>query len=350
MAGGSGTRLWPLSRHNHPKQALKLIGDRTMFQYAVDRLDPLFPPENIYVVTAAEHVTILQSQVPELPIENFIVEPEGRGTAPAIGLAAIHIHERDPEAVMAVLTADHYIKNTNLFRHVLSAARNAAMQDYLVTLGIQPDSPSTGFGYIQQGDLQGEEEDQKYYVVEKFTEKPAYEVAEKMVESGQYSWNSGMFIWKIKQILGELERQMPDFYAQLMQVKEVLNTPQYNTEIQKIWPNVAKQTIDYGVMEGAQKVVVFPIKIGWTDIGDWSSLTKLLPCDQNGNMTTGQFIGIETSNTLVFGQKRLIATLGVENLVIIDTEDALLICPQNRAQDVRKIVDKLKSKDEDQSF
>ena len=218
IAGGSGTRLWPLSRRSRSKQSLKLVGDRTMFQHAVDRLAPLFQPEQIYVVTREDQSALLSSQVPDLPISNFITEPIGRGTAPAIGLAAIHLRQRDPEATMAILTADHYITNTEQFRRVLEAASQAAGVGHLVTLGIKPDSPSTGFGYIQQGKNMGSFLDFPFFRVECFTEKPGLDLARQMVESGKYSWNSGMFVWRVERILAEFQRQMPELNSQLMDV------------------------------------------------------------------------------------------------------------------------------------
>lgn len=342
MAGGSGTRLWPLSRQNYPKQALKLVGDRTMFQYAVERITPVFPPERILVVTRAEHAPILHKGVPELPPENFILEPEGRGTAPAIGLAAIHLESRDPHASMSILTADHFITNTELFCQVLTAAESIAADGSLVTLGIQPSAPSAGFGYIKQGSALGEKNGFTFYAVQRFIEKPDPETAQQMVKSGDYSWNSGMFIWQVRRILEEFERQMPEFFNQLSEVRKTLGTSDYESILGRIWPEVNKQMIDYGVMEGARQVVVIPIEIGWTDIGSWGSLLELLPRDADNNVLIGPHLGFDTQDTLVFGNKRLVATIGVKNLIIIDTNDAVLVCSKEREQDVKAIVEQLK--------
>jgi mannose-1-phosphate guanylyltransferase len=293
MAGGIGTRLWPLSRRGCPKQALKLVGERTMMQHAVDRLAPLFRPEQVFVVARGEYVPILSSQVPELPPQNFVVEPEGRGTAPAIGLGAIHFLRRDPEAIMAVLTADHFIADTARFRQVLTAAAEAATDGYLVTLGIKPSSPSTGYGYIEQGEGLGEAEGLPLFRAKRFTEKPSPEAAVQMVESGTYSWNSGMFVWRADRIMEEFQRQMPEFYAQLAEVDAVLETPGYEPALKRVWPRVAKQTIDYGVMEGAENVAVIPVDIGWSDVGSWASLPELLPSDKAGNVVVGQHAEID---------------------------------------------------------
>ena len=343
MAGGSGTRLWPFSRQSCPKQALKLVGDRTMFQYAVERIRPVFPLERVFVVTRAQHAPILMEQIPELPAGNFILEPEGRGTAPAIGLAAIHLKDRDPDAVMAVLTADHFIADTEEFCQVLGAAESVALDGSLVTLGIQPSSASTGFGYIQQGSVLGQKTGFKFFAVQRFTEKPDPTSAGQMVKSGDYSWNSGMFVWRASRILEEFRRQMPEFYAQLAEVEAVLGTPGYEPTLKRVWPQVVKQTIDYGVMEGAESVAVIPTDIGWSDVGSWASLPELLPSDEVGNVAVGQHMGIDTRDTLVFAGNgnRLVATIGVESLVIVDTEDALLVCAKEREQDVRTMVKRL---------
>lgn len=343
MAGGTGTRLWPLSRSARPKQALKLIGEHTMFQHAVGRIADVFPPERVFVVTREEHVACLAEQVQGFALDNFLVEPEGRGTAPAIGLGAIHLHRRDPNAIMAVLTADHYITAADRFLQTLGAAETLAEDGYLVTLGIQPSSPSTGFGYVKQGESLGEVGGLAAFRVERFTEKPDLETATQMVASGDYSWNSGMFIWRTDRILEEFQRQMPEFYAQLTRVAETLGTPDYLPSLRQVWPQVGKQTIDYGVMEGAEKIAVLPVDLGWSDVGSWGSVLELLPADENGNTVVGPHLALDTRDTLVFGENRLVATLGVEGLIIVDTEDALLICPKEREQEVRALVDLLEA-------
>ena len=341
MAGGTGTRLWPVSRRDCPKQSLKLVGERTMFQSAVDRIVSAFQSEQVFVVAGAEHVPALSAQAPELPPDNFIVEPEGRGTASCIALGAITLRRQDPEAIMAVLTADHFIKEATRFRRVLDAAGQIAERGHLVTLGIKPSFPSTGYGYVNQGEPLGMVGDFPFYRVDRFTEKPELETARRMVESGTYSWNSGMFIWRVDRILEEFERQMPEFYAQLMRIDAALGTPGFDAVLSRIWPQVKKQTIDYAVMEGARDVAVIPVDIGWSDVGSWASLSQLLPADDAGNVVVGLHVGIDTADTLVFGGKRLIATVGLERMVVVDTEDALLICPRGREQEVRDIVRRL---------
>ncbi len=346
MAGGSGTRLWPMSRRNRPKQSLTLFGERTLFQQAVDRLDPLFPLDRILVVTKSGYVPLLRTQSPELPFENFIVEPEGRGTAPALGLAAIHLRKRDPDAVMAALTADHSIADTPAFHKVLAGAQTAAQADFLVTLGIPPTFASTGYGYVQKGEPLALESDQPVFRVKRFIEKPETQEAARMVSGGQFFWNSGMFIWRVGRFLEELRQQMPDLYSQLMDVEASLRDSQEYTEtMARIWPQVGEQTIDYGVMEGAREVAMIPARIGWTDVGSWSSLFELLPRDPAGNILIGPHETVDTRDTLVMGNKRLIATVGVDNLVIVDTDDALLVSAKERVQDVRIIVKQLEKAD-----
>jgi mannose-1-phosphate guanylyltransferase len=343
MAGGSGTRLWPMSRRKRPKQTLQLVGERTLFQQAVDRLEPLFPHDRILVVTKTDHVPLLQPQAPELPPENYLAEPQGRGTAPALGLAAVHLRRRDPDAVMAVLTADHHIADAPSFRKVLADSQTAAQADFLVTLGIPPTFASTGYGYIQKGERLPLESDQPVFRALRFIEKPEPSGAARMASNEGYFWNSGIFVWRVNRLLDELRRQMPGFYSQLAEVEESLRDPQeYAETLARIWPQVAEQTIDYGVMEGARDVAVIPARIGWTDVGSWSSLFELLPRDPSGNILVGPHETVDTRGTLVFGGRRLIATVGVRDLVIVDTDDALLVSSKDKAQDVRLLVRQLK--------
>lgn len=342
MAGGSGTRLWPLSRQSRPKQAIELIDNRTMLQHAVDRLDSLLPLNRIMVVTAHEYVDILSAQVPGVPRENFIVEPMARGTAGAIGLSAVHLKHRDPDAVMAVLTADHYIRDVDKFRRVLSAAAQVASEGSIVTLGIEPSFPSTAFGYIHRREWVGQMDGFGVYAVDSFVEKPDADRAAEFLATGLYSWNSGMFVWQVSRIMAEFARQMPDVYAQLQTIEAALGTPDEAQVMGEIWPQVRKETIDYGIMEGADGVVVIPVDIGWTDIGDWAAIFELHRPDEMGNVIVGaEHIGVSTHSSFIQGGGRLIATIGLEDIVVIDTGDAVLICSRDRAQDVKLIVEQL---------
>jgi mannose-1-phosphate guanylyltransferase len=348
LAGGSGTRLWPLSRKDLPKQALRLVGERSLFQQAVERLHPLLPLERILVVTRAEYMPILQGQTPDLPVENFILEPEGRGTAPAIALAAVHLRRRDRQAVMAVLTADHFIADIHGFQQALHAANRLAEDGHLVTLGVQPTLPSTGFGYIEQGESFSHVEGLEVFRLARFVEKPDTDTARRMVASGDYSWNSGMFVWRVERILEEFAQQMPALFRKAGEIGAALGKGSYAETLARIWPQVEKQTIDYGVMEGAQDAVVLPVDIGWVDVGSWASLYDLIRPDEQGNRWTGQHLSIDTRDTLAFNQGRLVATIGVEGLVIVETPDALLICPREREQEVRHLVQILKDQNLDE--
>jgi mannose-1-phosphate guanylyltransferase len=349
MAGGGGTRLWPLSREARPKQMLTLVGERTLFQVAVDRLKDLFPPEKILVVTAASQAPILQTQSPELPSENFVLEPKPRGTAAAIGLTSVVLLKRDPQAIMAVLTADHFIENEKKFLHILKAARVAAEQDLLVTLGIQPTHPATGFGYIQQGNYLDTYEGMDAFRATRFVEKPDIETANQYLTGEEHSWNSGMFIWRVEVVMKEFERQMPTLYNALKKISDSWGTPKQDKVLNKVWPGLYKESIDYGIMENAKKVAVIPARgLGWTDVGSWNAMYNILPMDTDGNIIKCEnHINVDSKNTMVFANgdnDRLFVTVGVENLVIVDTGDVLLVCSKEQAQDVRLVVKLLKEK------
>lgn len=346
MAGGGGTRLWPLSRRNHPKQMLKLIGNRTMFQMAIDRLDGLFSAQQILVVTVAEQAAELQKQVPEIPPANFLLEPMPRGTASVVGLAAIELERRDPQAKMVILTADHYINNIPVFQGLLRSALELAQTGSLVTLGIHPTHASTAYGYVQRGQYLGDSNGNPAYQVQRFKEKPALEQARKFVLDGDHDWNSGMFIWRVDRILAEFSRQMPEFDKQLKQIQSSYSTGNIPTVLKEVWPAIKPQTIDYGIMENANDVAVLPaVDLGWNDVGSWDSLFESLPVDEKGNIIIEtRHLGMDTSHSLVISDQkdRMIVTLGVDNLIIVDTGDAVLVCSRDCTQKVRDVVDYLK--------
>jgi mannose-1-phosphate guanylyltransferase len=346
MAGGGGTRLWPLSRQSRPKQMLELISSESLFRTAFCRLQGLFANENILVVTTQEQAGQLMEQCPEIPQENFLLEPQPRGTASVVGLAAIALQQRDPQAVMAVLTSDHHIANEEKFRQLLETAYGIARQAYLVTLGIAPTYPATGYGYIQSGSKLGTFNGSEAYEVKRFKEKPALEQAQEMLASGDHAWNSGMFVWQVKDILKEFERQMPALYGHLQNIARAWDTPQRSTVLQATWPLLEVITIDYGIMEGAEKVAVIPAAgLGWNDIGSWESIFDIFPQDENGNIAVnGEPIFLDTHNTLIYSlsPERLAVTIGLEDLVVVDTGDVLLICTREQAQNVRQVVSQLK--------
>lgn len=348
MAGGGGTRLWPLSRQSRPKQMLQLIDDHTLFQIAVKRLETLFPPERILVVTNKEHSLELRKQAPELVEANFLLEPQPRGTAPAIGLAAAFLKKQTPGAVMAVLTADHYIGNEAEFRSHLLAARELAEQGHLVTLGIDPTYAATQYGYIQMGESLGEVGGYPAYKVQRFKEKPDATEAQRMLDAGGYAWNSGMFIWKVERIWNEFTQHMKNLHAALEKISTAWGTADFAKVLDYEWPRIAAQTIDYGIMEHARDVVVIPAKgMEWNDVGSWPSLFEVLGADEHGNLVRHDLhFDFESRNSLIHGngKDRMIVTVGVENLVVVDTGDVLLICSKERSQDLRKVIELLKEK------
>lgn len=343
MAGGGGTRLWPLSRIDRPKQSLAILGDRTLFQMAVERLEPAVPPDRILVVSVESMAGILQSQVPSLTVDSFLNEPLPRGTASVIGYAATVLRRQTPNSVMACLTADHIIQNEARFLELLGAAEARALEGELVTLGIRPSAPSTGYGYIHLGERLALEAGFDVRSVLQFKEKPDYQVAVEYVESGEYAWNSGMFVWTAERILQEIERLMPELYAALRKIEQSIGTPEESEVLARVWEGLESQTIDYGVMEGAEGVVVIPADdLGWRDVGGWDRLEDLLEADTNGNIVRADAAHLsDTKRTVVYqeqGLHRLIATLGLEDVVIVDTEDVVLVCERSRAEEVRSLV------------
>jgi mannose-1-phosphate guanylyltransferase len=342
MAGGIGSRLWPRSRKATPKQFLDLVGHETMLQESFRRLLPIIPADRIMVGVGEEYVPTVCEQLPDLPPQNVVVEPAGRGTAPAIGLGALHIHRRDPNAVMAVVTADHHIGDAARFRRSLMAAAEVAEREQLVTLGITPTFASTGYGYIRRAEKLDTVDGFDVYRALRFTEKPDTTMAQAFLESGLYSWNSGMFIWKAKTIWAEFERQMPELFAQLSEIENAVDTADEQTVLQRVWMDVHKETIDYGIMERAPEVAVIPVCIGWNDIGSWQTLMELLEADAEGNVLIGDHLVLDTHDTLVYSPSKLVAAIGLKELIIVETDDALLICPRERSQDVRKAVEALR--------
>lgn len=348
LAGGSGTRLWPLSTKAMPKQFLSLASDATMLQATVARLAPLVPSDRIFVVTFEEYRGIVQAQVPDLPPEHIIAEPAGRGTAASIGLAATLIAAKDPQAVMASFPADHVILDVAGFRRALRFAEAVAREGHLVTLGITPTYPETGYGYIQQGNALARSDDGlTAYTVQRFVEKPARPVAEEFLAAGGYAWNAGIFIWRVDRILAEIHRHVPTVGRVLDAIAEGIRQGRGTQAMQAAWPELRENiTIDNGVLEHAQDIAVIPVEIGWNDIGNWAQLATLHATDDADNtahmLSTGRHIAVETRDTFVYSTTgRTIATAGMEGFVIIDTGDALLICPKERVQLVKQITERL---------
>jgi mannose-1-phosphate guanylyltransferase len=348
MAGGVGSRLWPRSRLATPKQFLDLLDSRTMLQETVDRIEPLIPLDRVLVVAGEDHVETVRSQVPGLPPENMISEPGPRGTAPCIGLAGVILQQRDPAASMAVFPADHRIADAPGFRKAIAAAAQIAQDDYLVTLGITPDHPHTGYGYIQRGASLGEVQGLPAYRVRRFTEKPDAAMAQDFLDSGEYYWNGGIFIWRVSSILAEMARLLPQLSGELRSIAGAWDSPDREGKLAAAWERVPRTTIDYGVMEKAARVAVLPVDIGWDDVGNWTSLSGLLESDAAGNVLRGKgrSLLLDCADTYLYSSTgRLVTLVGVEGFVVVDTDDALLICPKEHAQDVRDVVKTLEAED-----
>ncbi|MQL53478.1 NTP transferase domain-containing protein [Desulfofundulus thermobenzoicus] len=395
MAGGTGQRFWPLSRRDRPKQFLSLVGERTMLQLTFDRLAGLVPPERVLVITGAGYVDTVREQLPELPPENIVAEPCGRDTAAAVGLGALHVLRKDPRGVMAVLPADHYIAHVRRFQQVLQAGVSLAADGrWLVTMGITPTRPDTGYGYICQGELLAEGPEVPVYRVEKFLEKPALDRARQFLAEGRYLWNSGMFIWRADLIYRLIDENLPSLAAGLAEIGRAMGinapgrdgepaaageegspafpeTPPpadnraagnrtgaitgskgsgvktvqeagaavdfYNKVISRVYPELPKVSIDYGVMEKAANVLVLPGDFGWDDVGSWPALERCREAEENGNIIEARGVFLETRNSIIHAPGRLVATLGVEDLVVVDDGECLLVCHKDRAQELKRL-------------
>lgn len=348
MAGGSGTRFWPLSREKMPKQLLKIGGQDTLIQQTVNRILPLIKKEDVFIVThpglADDIGRQLSAKFTGAWDRNFILEPEAKNTAPALGLAALHLNRINPDSIMIVLAADHSIRKTDDFLGVLKKAAKAAEQDYLVTIGIKPIRPETGYGYIKAGDILEGARDEGVCKVEKFVEKPDLETAKEYVKNGRYYWNSGMFVWKTRTFLREIEKHQPALYAGLAQIQRSLGNGKEGDVAQEVFRGLASVSVDYAVMEKTDRAAVVPADIGWSDVGSWSALDEVAERDSSGNIVLGNVIDIGSHDSVIYAEKRLVATIGLKDAIVVDTPDATLVCSKDRAQDVKKVVDELKKR------
>jgi len=334
LAGGEGTRLWPLSRSRRPKQLLRLNGDRSLIQQTVDRLLPLVPAERILVVTEQSHAADLRAQLPELPDSSIIAEPTRRGTAAAMLLAALHIQQRAPRATWCSVHADAFITNDAEFRRTVTAALEAAASgEYLLTTGIRPRAAETGYGYIQLGPLLRTVQGFPLHQVARFVEKPDLPTAEQYVASGEYLWNPGVFVWRNSTLLDAFQRLQPDIHNVLTSVPL--------GRVDDVYGQAPRQTIDVGVMERASNVATIPADFGWSDIGSWAELWELSERDPDGNVCRGRALLADSHNNLVIADGRAVALVGVEDLVVVETADAVFVCRRDRAQEVKLIVQRL---------
>ena len=341
MAGGRGERFWPRSRQSLPKQFLSLTDDKkTMLQLTVERILPLVAMEDIFIVTNRGYRELVRAQLPELPDENILCEPVGKNTAPCIGLGAVHIAKKYGDAVMMVLPSDHLIKYTSLFLNTLSDACEVAEQGgNLVTLGIAPDCPETGYGYIK---FQPEQTLGRAFAVERFVEKPDLETAKAYLASEQYLWNSGMFIWKTSTILKNLQTYLPETYRGLYKIGEAIGTPMEEQVLEREFQAFEAESIDYGVMEKAKNIYILSGAFGWDDVGSWLAVGRIKRSNELGNVVNGNVVTVDTRNTTIQGSEKLIAAVGLEDMIVVDSEDALLICEKDHAGDIKKVLENLK--------
>ncbi len=342
MAGGIGSRFWPRSRKATPKQFLNVFGDATLIQNTVARLNGLVPPERCLIVTHERYVEQTQQQLPAVPPENILAEPVSRNTAPCIAYAAMKLKAMDPDATMIVLPADHLIKNVAQFHKILNTAIDKAQEkDALVTIGIAPTHPETGYGYIQFNGSTDMDEAPAAYEVKTFAEKPDLPTAESFLDSGDFLWNSGMFIWRADTILNQLSTHLPEAYEAFEPLQDALGTDQEHDVLVKSFQSCPHISIDYGVMERASNVHVVPGSFGWSDVGDWRAVYGLSDKNEHGNAVHGNVIMHDSSRCLVQSNDRLVVLVGIHDAMVVDTQDAVLICNKESAQQVKNVVDYL---------
>lgn len=341
MAGGRGERFWPRSRKNFPKQFLSLTNDgRTMLQLTVDRILPLTAIEDIFIVTNRDYKSLVKEQLPGIPDENILCEPAGRNTAPCIGLGAVHIERRYGDALMMVLPSDHLIKYNSMFLTVLSeACRLAEENTNLITIGITPSYPETGYGYIK---FKPEERKGQAFSVERFVEKPDLAVAKEYLETEEYLWNSGMFVWKVSSILKDMELFMKDTWQGLLRIRDAIGTEAQELVLEREFQAFSSVSIDYGVMEKAENIYTVPGTFGWDDVGSWLAIERIQRTNEAGNVVNGNVITINSRNCIIEGTRKLIAAVGLEDLIVVDSDDAMLICEKSSSGDIKKVLENLK--------
>lgn len=344
LAGGKGERFWPKSRKDFPKQFLSLTNDgKTMLQHTAHRLLPLVDYADIYVVTNETYIDLVKENLPDIPKENILCEPVSKNTAPSIGLAAAYILKKYEDAMMFVMPADHLIKYDEMYLDTLRQAEQVALEDCnLMTIGITPTYPETGYGYIKFGKDENSIDKLGIYSVQKFVEKPTLDIAKDYLNSGQYLWNSGMFVWKASSIMENFKNLMSPLYTILEKIQNDIGTEKevqtLNTEFQNIEP----ESIDYGIMEHAQDIYTLPGNFGWDDVGSWLALERIYKTNEDGNVLEGEVLTVETKNSIIVGDKKMISTLGLDNIIVVDTEDATLICEKSYVQDIKKVLVKLR--------
>jgi mannose-1-phosphate guanylyltransferase len=344
LAGGRGTRFWPRSRTRLPKQLLNIVGRQTMLRETVERVRPLFPAKNLWVVTNSEQAAMVRRELPFLSSGHILSEPIGRNTAAAIGLAAVHLAHAHGDALMAVLPADHYIAQAARYRRLVRAALALARPSgNLVVMGIPPTRPETGFGYIERAGSAGRPGGFPAYAVRRFAEKPSLGVAQGYVHSRRYFWNAGMFFWRVSTFLDSLKRLLPATHAALMALGETIGTRRYAQTLARTYRRIENISVDYAIMERATRgkshgVFVLAAEVGWSDIGSWAAVHELLARAPGANVSAGKSYALDAGGNFLWSPKKFVAAVGVRDLVVVETDDALLICARERAQDVAKVV------------
>ena len=340
MAGGVGSRFWPRSREKKPKQLIRIFGDNTMIQDTVNRLEGLIPNDRILIITNKVQKLRIKEQLPQIPPENIIDEPFGKNTAACIGLASVIISRKNSDAVSIVLPSDHLIKDTQEFQNnIIAAAEFAYESKGLVTIGIKPNRPETGYGYIQFND---EQEGKQIHKVLTFAEKPNLETAKRFVDAGDFLWNSGMFIWRVDSILKEIKKYLPDLFYGLEEIKTAIGTPDFERILTNVYGQLKSISIDYGVMENSSIVYITRSTFDWNDVGSWEAVYELSSKDQDQNAFVGDVYTLKTTGSYIYSPQKFAAVIGMENSVVINTNDALLICNRDKVQDVKLVVDYLK--------
>ncbi|HLX56207.1 MAG TPA: sugar phosphate nucleotidyltransferase [Ktedonobacteraceae bacterium] len=340
LAGGSGTRLWPLSTPDFPKQFLPLPNGRSMIQESLARIEPLVSAEHSWVVTGRSMAELVHEHLPPLPASHILGEPVGRNTSAAIAWAATTIAREDAQAVMMVVTADHMIKKIEAFNQALRLAATLAELGYLVTLGIKPTAPETGFGYIRYAAPLAEGFDHQAFLGERFVEKPNLATAKSYLQDGHYVWNSGMFIWKVETILAELRQHLPELARNIETIVDAMGTPRARAVLNELWPALQSISIDYGVLEKTRKLVVIPVDIGWNDVGNWEQYASLFSADSEGVRAVGHHVGLGSQNTFVYNNtNRQVFTIGLEDVIVVEMEDKTLICHKDAVQRVKEVAE-----------